>query len=446
MGDKTAILFQLGPANDHRNWLDYLQYGFDEGDVAELVQLAGDEALNNAEADSDAVWVPLHAWRALGQLRSPEAVAPLIALFEYLRDDDWALGELGKVVGMAGESAIDPLAAYMSDRERDEFARAMAFDGLEEVVKTQPECRERVLENFRDYMSSPDSSNKTLNGLLMAKLLDLNAVELVDDMRRLFEMDCVDITAVGDMEDVEIEFGLRSERATPPPDFRQLYGLAPELPADSDDLYAVVDYYLDRYGNDDSVLNCTELDGYFAAIACAPQLVRPSRWLPALWGGEDLSPAWESMDEANEFISIAMSMYNNVIDDLNQDNFQPLFLESDVKGRTYTIVDEWCHGFLRGVSLWGGLNKDDKSVLEQSLIPIRLLATKKGFEELDSMHDDAVELAQAKIEPAVLTLYRHFRSWPGQAPSTFVREIPKVGRNDPCPCGSGKKFKRCCLH
>ena len=29
-------------------------------------------------------------------------------------------------------------------------------------------------------------------------------------------------------------------------------------------------------------------------------------------------------------------------------------------------------------------------------------------------------------------------------PATFVREQPKVGRNDPCPCGSGKKFKKCC--
>ena len=29
---------------------------------------------------------------------------------------------------------------------------------------------------------------------------------------------------------------------------------------------------------------------------------------------------------------------------------------------------------------------------------------------------------------------------------TFEREAPKVGRNDPCPCGSGKKFKKCCLH
>ena len=29
-------------------------------------------------------------------------------------------------------------------------------------------------------------------------------------------------------------------------------------------------------------------------------------------------------------------------------------------------------------------------------------------------------------------------------PETFVREGPKIGRNDPCPCGSGKKYKHCC--
>ena len=30
-------------------------------------------------------------------------------------------------------------------------------------------------------------------------------------------------------------------------------------------------------------------------------------------------------------------------------------------------------------------------------------------------------------------------------PETYVRPEPKVGRNDPCPCGSGKKYKKCCL-
>ena len=31
-------------------------------------------------------------------------------------------------------------------------------------------------------------------------------------------------------------------------------------------------------------------------------------------------------------------------------------------------------------------------------------------------------------------------------PETFRREQPKVGRNDPCPCGSGKKYKNCCMN
>jgi SEC-C motif len=29
-------------------------------------------------------------------------------------------------------------------------------------------------------------------------------------------------------------------------------------------------------------------------------------------------------------------------------------------------------------------------------------------------------------------------------PEPYVRAEPKVGRNDPCPCGTGKKYKKCC--
>ena len=36
-------------------------------------------------------------------------------------------------------------------------------------------------------------------------------------------------------------------------------------------------------------------------------------------------------------------------------------------------------------------------------------------------------------------------SAPEPAPSAGIRRGPKIGRNDPCPCGSGKKYKKCCL-
>lgn len=75
MTESTTILFQLGPVTDHHEWLDYLQYGFDVADVPELLRLVSDESLHGADSNSSEVWVPLHAWRALGQLRSPTAIA-----------------------------------------------------------------------------------------------------------------------------------------------------------------------------------------------------------------------------------------------------------------------------------------------------------------------------------------------------------------------------------
>ena len=38
----------------------------------------------------------------------------------------------------------------------------------------------------------------------------------------------------------------------------------------------------------------------------------------------------------------------------------------------------------------------------------------------------------------------YFTEGAAVAPKPIVRTEPKVGRNDPCPCGSGKKFKKCC--
>tara|TARA_R100001143_G_scaffold2443_2_gene5233 strand:- start:3284 stop:3472 length:189 start_codon:yes stop_codon:yes gene_type:complete len=50
-----------------------------------------------------------------------------------------------------------------------------------------------------------------LNGLLVSKLLDLQAVECIDAIREMYRIDIVDISCAGDIEDVEIELGLRND-------------------------------------------------------------------------------------------------------------------------------------------------------------------------------------------------------------------------------------------
>lgn len=49
-----------------------------------------------------------------------------------------------------------------------------------------------------------------------------------------------------------------------------------------------------------------------------------------------------------------------------------------------------------------------------------------------------------KSDPVRDTAERAFEAFEHDLP--YVRAEPKVGRNDPCPCGSGKKYKKCCLH
>jgi hypothetical protein len=149
-------------------------------------------------------------------------------------------------------------------------------------------------------MSTPDESAVTLNGLLIGRLLDLKAIEAIDDIRQLFARDCVDITCAGDLEEVEIELGLRQTRITPRPDYAKLYGVKlSDIPekTDDDDILQLLNYYLLRYGHDDAILDVSELDGFFAALACAPDTILPSRWMPAIWGGEDQSPAWPNEEE-----------------------------------------------------------------------------------------------------------------------------------------------------
>jgi uncharacterized protein len=60
----------------------------------------------------------------------------------------------------------------------------------------------------------------------------------------------------------------------------------------------------------------------------------------------------------------------------------------------------------------------------------------------------ATKAAYEAIPAAVASLSEHFRPMREQADrerlAPIRRDAPKVGRNDPCPCGSGKKYKKCC--
>ena len=192
-----------------------------------------------------------------------------------------------------------------------------------------------------------------------------------------------------------------------------------------------------KYGMDDSVLCFSELDGLLTAILSGPNMVSPNIWLSAIWGGGDYHPKWSSEREMERFVSLCFQHMNDIAGCLYDapELFEPIFNEREVKGEKYTIVEEWCFGYMKGKSL------DEV---------IALHGVEKNFPVLEKMTREQFEKSISLIKPAALALYQYWLSVRMSEASS--RPVPvkgaenMPGRNDPCPCGSGKKFKKCCLH
>lgn len=205
-----------------------------------------------------------------------------------------------------------------------------------------------------------------------------------------------------------------------------------------------------KYGMDDSVLCFSELDGLLTAILSGPNMVSPNIWLSAIWGGGDYHPKWSSEREMERFVSLCFQHMNDIAGCLYDapELFEPIFNEREVKGEKYTIAEEWCFGYMKGKSLddWSGLPGE----LRPSLEVIALHGVEKNFPVLEKMTGEQFEKSISLIQPAALALYQYWLSVRMSEASSRpvpVKGAEKLpGRNDPCQCGSGKKFKKCCLH
>lgn len=200
----------------------------------------------------------------------------------------------------------------------------------------------------------------------------------------------------------------------------------------------------DAHGSEEQEVDCvfsiSELDGFLTAILTGPHPVSPSVWLPALWRGK--LPKFDSEAELQHLTDLLIRHMNALADSLfdNPDNFAPIYeIGSDEDGeREQVIVDEWCYGYMRAVELH---EKDWQPLFDtqpELLTPMLLFA---GFEmEGEQPGEEDLQLMSDSI-PDLVFAVRDF--WLNEAEKP---KAPKTGRNDPCPCGSGKKFKQCCLH
>ena len=206
-----------------------------------------------------------------------------------------------------------------------------------------------------------------------------------------------------------------------------------------------------------------QLAGFLFSMANAPELIPPSEWLPIVFNDQDAR--YETRSEAEEVLQAMMALYNDCGRERVKGKMslppgceirpQPLAnLDDDAP------LSQWARGFLTGHvyldDIWNEYTPDE---LDEELGSILMILTffsspkladayhkeGKGKMSLEHLADTVVRIfPDALIEYARLgrSIFQARREAGdlGQEPS--ARQA--IGRNDPCLCGSGKKFKKCC--
>lgn len=184
----------------------------------------------------------------------------------------------------------------------------------------------------------------------------------------------------------------------------------------------------------------SEAHGFLTAIASAPTTMLPSVWIPQLFGEDE---AYSSMEQVNHVFGLVMRLYNEIVEALAARHpIAPSDADEDVEG--------WCAGYLRAARMDEVWTADEVACV--LLLPVAVLAG--DFDLVGETDADGKVIEDASghmqryresLDNTVHEANQHWTKWRHARGSVRVASRPpKIGRNEPCPCGSGRKYKKCC--
>lgn len=206
---------------------------------------------------------------------------------------------------------------------------------------------------------------------------------------------------------------------------------------------------------DQGGMQLPKLHGYLTAIMTGPTPLRPEKWMPWIW--KDARDTEEAPPGFQESIDMIGRLCDGITTQFEGEGaFIPL-LSSEGKAYDHlqcdkAALEQWCRGYLEGMQVAQPLKLhqgDDR--LAVFYTPLLVLASDDQAVEqhlgkaLKDITLEELRIVSAEILPeAIADIYNYWREW-GEKNSLFQQQaFPKIGRNDLCPCGSGKKYKKCC--
>ena len=209
---------------------------------------------------------------------------------------------------------------------------------------------------------------------------------------------------------------------------------------------AELDWLDDFLSSDDFVLEAMSLpglDGFLTSLVIGPEPVSPAEYLPEVWGADFDLPSFEDAEQEAFVTGLVMRHWNTIAIRVERGHpVRPLLL-ADVLAQD---AAEWAQGFMLGMAMrdhaWQKLIRDPQGAALAGVIAC--LAGDAAEEADDEPAAVPTENLAETVErlPEVVAGMAAF--WRARRAKSASRRAGSTGRNNPCPCGSGKVFRQCC--
>ncbi|TWU29924.1 DUF1186 domain-containing protein [Bythopirellula polymerisocia] len=458
---ETSIVERLCNARSPRNYFDWEEQegyyitacrasGEDIPQLIDIVRKWSDPEWLSSESgldrDLDGIdLLPVTAWRTLADLKSAAAVQPLIDMLCELDDefDDWVSEELPHVFGKIGEPAIEPLVLVAQDAGTQEFVRSIAVRGLRCVAKYHEEARNQITAYLTEMMADSTEDSIQFNTTVLVELVDLRAVDAAEAIERAFANDFLDIGMMGKWEDVRQALGVESLGLEMPRDpYNSLEDLTKEVgigifstqpifmfgEIDEDAEQAYYERAWDLFSNSNEAQQVIDSDGELGWFRLLLEF-----GLNYLGETIDMMTVASLTEFVFEYVPRKVSTEPEAADSIVFE----LTKFWEYLDRAFEVPD--AKSIIEWLNTEGVVGR-----LKSELSDPKNFGMAKSFfmSGMDAGYDMTSETEMAEFVEA----YNN-SSLPSNnvsAPETTVSRGERIGRNDPCPCGSGKKYKKCC--
>jgi len=219
------------------------------------------------------------------------------------------------------------------------------------------------------------------------------------------------------------------------------------------------------------------IDGYLTALAAGPRATPIEEWLPAM-AGDAYDRAFADPEDRARAERALRTRAVVLADQLDAEalydapdmlRLAPLMLVWDEAARAEAVADggidaeraselvtgaDWADGFFAALdhysSVWSSGSEDEEqaALFGDLLQQVHALRLAEGSDELRAhvaaVYKDEPADRDRLVDEACYAVQDLRLWWVDQAPKVETRRVEKMpGRNDPCHCGSGKKFKKC---